>query len=138
MQHAIEKFCDGIFRSYKTFRHNGDVLQHSMQAYEQWNFEENRLFTISRFQNGRLKILHQTDKWAIGFNNKRHYLLNEYPALNYEIITLNHTGLVIADHPKGEKIFFAKMPGWYQRIEPEVNAVRHIGQTKKIGKTENG
>ena len=117
MEHAIEKFCTGIFRSYKTFRHNGTCGAHSTQAYQQWNFEEQRLLTISQFQNDRAKVIYQGDKWAIVFDNKKYFLQSQSPALNYEIITLNHTGLVIADQAKGEKVFFARLPVWERIIK---------------------
>lgn len=116
MKEKIETFCKGIFRSYKTFRKNGEVMQHATHSFQQWEFNPNRTLIITQYQNNIPKVLCQTDDWGIEFNNRHYYIkIGSAPTL-YEILTLNHSGLVITDPQNDEKVFYAKLPVWEHLI----------------------
>lgn len=111
MEQLIEKYCRDVWRSFKTFRPSGTVKQHSRQSFQEIAFGENRMLTITLYQDQRPRTLVHTDQWNIGFNNKRYLLYVEGREV-YEIITLNHADLVLADPATNEKLFFARLPVW--------------------------
>ena len=117
MNHQIEAYCKGAFRSYKIFRSSGEVVQHSEQNFLEWNFGEDRLLTISEHRQQRRTVVVKTNKWALVFNNRRYYIQIEQSQLQTELITVNHTGLVIEDGQRGEKIFFARLPAWEDFVQ---------------------
>ena len=111
MDILIEKYCKDTWRSLKVFRHSGTVKQFSKQFFQEIRFESERLLTINLYQEHKYKTLIQTNKWNIGFVNRKHFLnIEEKPA--YEIITLNHADLVLGNPVTHEKIFFARLPAW--------------------------
>ena len=112
MNKQIEAYCNGIFRSYKTFRSSGEVVQHTLEDFQEWRFNDAHLLTISQYRKHRQQVVLETDQWSITFHNRRHYLDVPGYAIRYELITLNHTGLVIEEPTRGEKIFFARLPAW--------------------------
>jgi hypothetical protein len=112
MEHLLEAHCKGIFRSYKIFRLSGAVVQHTVNDFQEWDFKDNHVLTITACLQHRRKVLVETDQWNITFNNRRYYIESEKPVFQHEIITINHTGLVIEDPASGEKIFFARLPIW--------------------------
>jgi hypothetical protein len=112
MEQKVEAYCQGIFRSYKIFRPSGAVVQHTTHDFQEWEFKDNHVLTISLYQQHRRKVLVETDQWSITFSNRRYYIESEKPALRHEIISINHTGLVIEDPKSGEKTFFARLPIW--------------------------
>jgi len=117
MNQLIEAHCRGTFRSDKTFRPSGQVVLHTVQNFQEWDFNDNRLLTISLYQQHRKKMICQTELWALTFENKRRYIQIDEPPIQYEIISVNHTGLVLAEPSSGEKIFFARLPTWENLIK---------------------
>jgi len=120
MKQLIEAHCKGTFRSYKTFRRSGTVVLHTIQNFQEWDFNDNRVLTITEYQHHRRKIICHTDKWLIEFQNHQHVILIAEPAMQFEIISVNHTGMIITDSIRGEKIFFARFPIWENLIRKEL------------------
>ena len=112
MKQLIENRLKGIFRSYKIFRHNGDVVIHTIDNFQEWDFNDNHVLTIGQYQQNRKKIICQTNQWTLAFENKRHFINIDQPTMRLEIITINHTGMVIENSTPGEKVFFARYPAW--------------------------
>src|SRR5215217_9263582 len=117
MKQLIENRLKGVFRSYKTFRPNGDVILHSVDDFQEWDFNDNRILVISHHQQHRKKILCETNQWIIEFQNKRYFLNIAQPSMHLEIISINHTGLVIENSARNEKVFFAQFPIWESLIK---------------------
>jgi len=117
MLHLIEQYCKGTFRSYKVFRASGEVVQHSEDNFQEWDFNDNHVLTIAEYQNLERKIIVQTNKWTLTFNNKRYYIQIASVRMQIELITVNHTGLVVEDLSRREKIFFARLPAWEHFIQ---------------------
>jgi hypothetical protein len=117
MKQLIEAHCKGIFRSYKTIRRSGTIVLHTVQNFQEWDFNDNRILSISVYQHHRRNIVCETDNWVIEFNNKSHFIHIDQPSIQYEIVSVNHTGLVLADSAQGEKIFFARFPVWENLIK---------------------
>ena len=110
MKQLIEAHCKGIFRSYKTFRTSGQVVLHTIQNFQEWDFNDDHLLTITAYQQHRKKTICNTDQWELEFNNKQHFIHIRHPEMLFEVISVNHTGMVIADRKLGEKVFFARFP----------------------------
>lgn len=117
MQQLIETHCKGAFRSYKTFHATGRVLLHTRQEFQEWEFKEDHILTIIHYRHPRKKLICETDQWTFGFENKQHFIKIAQPPAQYEIISVNHTGLVIADNDRGEKTFLARLPVWQNLIK---------------------
>ena len=49
--------------------------------------------------------------------DKKHYLNIAVPKLNYEVVTVNHTVMVLADTVSEDKIFFAKEDYWLEHLK---------------------
>jgi hypothetical protein len=79
--------------------------------------------TITAHQQHRRKLLVETDQWNITFNNRRYYIESVKPALRLEIISINHTGLVIEDPASGEKTFFARLPVWENLVNNRLHVL---------------
>ena len=100
-------------------------------AHEEVTVDEEETFTQLGAESRKSAISYTCDQWQIAQVKNRCYIYLQKRQV-YEIITLEHDDMVLQDIVKGEKIFFAKMPGWYRRIEPTITSVRHIR-----GKQEN-
>lgn len=117
MKQMIEVHCKGAFRSYKIFRRSGEVVLHTVQKFQEWNFQEDRVLIVTLHQEQRKKTICETDQWTFEFQNRRHYIQINYPSLRYEILSVNHTGLVLADGDSGDKTFFARPAVWESLIK---------------------
>jgi hypothetical protein len=112
MNQLIEEQCKGALRSYKTFFASGHVRLHTVQDFVEWHFNDSRVLTISTYKHQQRNIEVETDQWTIEFRNRRHYIQIAQPALQYEILSLNHTGMVLEDSTRSQKQFFARLPAW--------------------------
>lgn len=80
-------------------------------------FGEDRTLNISLHEGGSVKNIVQTNNWTISFDNRRHLLTIQSPQLHYEIITINHTVMVLLDIISGEKIFFVREQLWKEYLK---------------------
>jgi hypothetical protein len=77
---------------------------HTVQKFQEWNFHENRVLTVSLHPEHRKKTICETDQRTFEFQNRRHHIQMNRLSLRYEVLSVNHTGLVLADGAPGEKI----------------------------------
>lgn len=102
----------GTWRSFKLFKRTGDILLDSPTRFREVEIDDAGSLTM-RFHSGNHtgQMLHTTD-WQVILRNKRHYL--EIPAhkVHFEVITINHTVMVLGDMHGGEKTFYAKLQYW--------------------------
>lgn len=112
MNKLIESRLQGVFRSYKSFRSNGDVVLHTTDDFQEWDFDDNHVLTISHYKQQRKKIICQTSHWTLDFENKRYYINIAQPQMRLEVISINHTGMVIENSSRSEKTFFAPFSTW--------------------------
>lgn len=120
----------GVWRTYKTFFFSGKIEHHHCTKYVEIAVDEEGNFILSHAHTKRNVTVYSGEQWRIEPLKGRRYLYFGKKQA-YEIITLETEDLVIADVVKGEKLFFAKMPGWYQRIEPVITSIRHINPEKE-------
>jgi hypothetical protein len=106
----------GTWRSYKAFYASGNVKKHTPTAYLEVTIDEERRLTIKQTPAIVPRaILIQTGDWEIK-EIKQSFYLFIHNKQAYEVITLEHDDLVLADPVKGEKLFFAQLPEWRNRI----------------------
>ena len=117
MKELVEEVFIGKWKSFKVFKHSGKVHLHTIKEYCEFNFDCDKLLTIRNIEKGSSAILATTDKWAISLKDRRHYLDIPLPKLRYEVITINHTTMVIDDMVSGEKTFFTKEDLWQSRLD---------------------
>jgi len=121
----MKERVSGIWRSYKVFYFSGKVDTHNDTTYLEILVDAQGAFTFLHSQDRRDATVFPPEQWRVELVKKRWYIyLGKRQA--FEIITLEPEDMVLHDVVKGEKIFFAKLPEWHRRIEPAVNAIRHI------------
>ncbi|HVG41253.1 MAG TPA: hypothetical protein VM888_06550 [Chitinophagaceae bacterium] len=123
MQQIIESILDGIWRSFKTFRRNGEVKLHSLNTYFEYQFEECKILTITHHNNNTNKRIAKSTDWEICLDNKRHYLTIKDNHLKYEIVTINHEVLVLMDPTSSEKTFYARPNTWEHYLTSAKQAI---------------
>lgn len=111
MEQMLEKLYKGTFRSYKVFRRSGDMKLHNFQSFQEIDINDNKVLTINTYKDRLMKTMVKTNQWYIEFRNKR-YFLNIDKNDVYEVISLNHTGMVLADRITEEKTFYARLQFW--------------------------
>lgn len=111
----VEHFI-GTWRSYKAFYASGIVKKHTPTSYLEITVDEDCCLTIKQtpVPVPRDTLVH-TCQWEIKDVKKRDYLYIQGKQV-YEMITLEPDNLVLADLGKGEKLFFAQLTEWRNRM----------------------
>jgi hypothetical protein len=117
MQELTKVLFSGNWRSFKVFKRNGEVKLQTAKSFVEYKFVSDSELTVKTFQGNNVQLVAQTDKWTVFFKDKRHYLSLGSPKLLYEVVTINHTVMVLGDPVSGEKIFFAKEDCWQDRLQ---------------------
>jgi hypothetical protein len=119
----INQHIIGTWRSYKAFYASGCMKKHTPTSYLEVTLDEDRCLTIKQTPAPTPReTLVYTCQWEIKEVKKTNYLFIQGKQV-YEVITLEPDNLVLADYVKGEKLFFAQLPEWRNRMyEPVVPA----------------
>lgn len=117
MQALVETVFTGKWRSFKSFRRSGEIRLNTAQKFKEFEFNPDRQLVIKSVNETNTQKLAQTDRWSVFFKNRKHYLNIDFPKLLYEVITVNHTVMVLADTASEEKIFFAKDNYWQEYLK---------------------
>ena len=117
MEVLAEQVFTGKWRSFKIFKRLGDILLHSEKRFREFNFMCDRGLIIKEFEGAREQMLVNTDKWSISFQKKKHFLNILIPKIVFEVITVNHTVLVLLDVEQGDKIFLAREQQWLHYLK---------------------
>ncbi|HEU4472834.1 MAG TPA: hypothetical protein VFR58_17190 [Flavisolibacter sp.] len=121
----MEQRILGTWRTYKLFHFNGRVECHEPSRFIELSVDGDGNLKMFQSSDRRQATVLKPDQWKIEEVKKRRYLFFGKKEA-FELITLEKEDLVLSSIAKGEKLFFAKMPGWHQRVEPIVTSVRHI------------
>ena len=112
MQTLVEQPFVGCWKSYKTFKHSGAIQLYTEELFKEFTFGDDRQLSIQTCKGIRRNTEVLTDNWSIEFSNKRHYLSIRSLKKQYEVITVNHTVLVLLDTDSNDKTFYAKDCFW--------------------------
>jgi hypothetical protein len=133
----MDKTIRGIWRSYKLFFFSGKAEQHDEATFMELAVNDGGTLTLLHSSRPRDAVSYSASQWRIDvFKGRRYLYLLKRQA--FEIITMEAEDLVLYDLVKGDKTFFAKMPGWYQRIEPATGSVRHVQQEEEQKESKDG
>ncbi|MDB5253476.1 MAG: hypothetical protein JWP27_2645 [Flaviaesturariibacter sp.] len=102
----------GHWKSFKMFRKSGDIRYDKTVPFREMEFESTGVLTIRQRDAGGIRTLAHTDNWRIELKNKAHYIHVTPEKLVFEVITINHTLMVLADTATSDKIFFARDCFW--------------------------
>lgn len=116
MQELTQGLFIGKWKSFKTFRKSGEIKQHSTNYHQEFSFEDCNLLTIVHKRDGSTRKIADAQNWTISFKDRRHYLESEEIDLKFEVITINHTALVLQDLSTNDKLFFARPETWERYI----------------------
>ena len=117
MEALAEKVFFGQWRSYKIFKRLGNIHLNSETEFQEFHFSPDRNLTISMVEGAKTKKITQTDKWTVTFQKSKHFLNIAAPKMSFEVITVNHTVLVLLDIASGEKTFLAKDHHWQEYLK---------------------
>ncbi|MDB5246472.1 MAG: hypothetical protein JWQ40_866 [Segetibacter sp.] len=117
MDQLVEKCFIGKWRSFKIFKNSGRVHFNNSHNFIQLVFNPDRVLTIKSYSEGLTKNIAETDRWTIVFDNKRHYIDSKTGKFRYEVITVNHTVMVLLDVASSDKIFFTKDEHWQNFLQ---------------------
>ena len=117
MQELTKVLFSGNWRSFKVFKRTGEVKLQTAKSFVEYKFVSDSELTVKTINGNNVQLIAQTDKWTVYFKDKRHYLSIGTSKLLYEVVTINHTVMVLGDPVSGEKIFFAKEDSWQDRLQ---------------------
>jgi hypothetical protein len=112
MEALVKAVFSGKWRSFKIFKHTGGIILNTEHHFKEFNFTEQGILTIKRYNGDLVEKIAQTDQWTVELKNKRHYLKILLYHLLYEVITINHTVLVLEDTISQDKVFLTKEAYW--------------------------
>jgi hypothetical protein len=123
MQKLEESILTAKWKSYKSFKPSGEVRLHNASLFREFDFALDRTLTIKEFKASRTEKVVKTTDWVLEFHNKKHYLKLPSQKISLEIITVNHTVMVIMDNTSQEKIFLVKEPLWKNYLTTNEGAI---------------
>ncbi|RYZ28531.1 MAG: hypothetical protein EOO10_09225, partial [Chitinophagaceae bacterium] len=123
METLAEQLFFGIWRSYKTFKRLGNICLDTETSFQEFTFSTDRMLTIKFYEKGSIRTIVATDQWVISLQKGRHFLAIVAPKMNFEVITVNHTVLVLVDTISSEKTFFARNHHWVEYIKSNKSIV---------------
>lgn len=112
MQILAQSVFTGIWRSFKIFKHSGGIRLNTDKHFKEFTFDAHGILTVKIHEGDLIEKVVETDQWSVAFENKKHFLHISVPKLVYEVITVNHTVMVLADNAYNEKTFFARENLW--------------------------
>ena len=117
MQALAETVFIGTWRSFKVFKRTGAITLYTDKCFKEFQFVPGRSLIIKSYEQGKIKKIADTNQWSFSFKDKKHYLDVVVPKLNYEVVTVNHTVMVLADTVSEDKIFFARENCWVEHLK---------------------
>jgi hypothetical protein len=113
----------GKWRSFKLFKHNGNIKFNSADDFKEFHFNSDDMLTIKEHKGGQSQQLAHTNQWTMEFKDRYYYLKLPLYKMIFEVITVNHTVLVLRDMADSEKIFLCKDLHWntYLQSNKEFN-----------------
>jgi hypothetical protein len=112
MQKLEEKVLMARWKSYKIFKHSGEIRLHNNSLFKEFYFSDDRTLVVKEYEKNKAETILQTNEWTLDFSNKKHYLFIPQKQLSFEIITVNHTVLVLLDTVSWDKIFLTREDCW--------------------------
>ena len=116
MDELTKTVFTGNWKSFKIFKQGGGIKLDSRETYQEFNFTPEHLLTIRHYKVGSMEKITHTDNWAVEVRGSRHYLHIAQPKITYEVVTINHTVMVLVEEGSSNKIFFAAAHLWQDRL----------------------
>jgi len=117
MEALVKAVFTGMWKSFKIFKHTGSIILNSERYFKEFHFTEQGILTIKNFKGDLVEKIVQTNQWSIELKDKRHYLKVLLYHLNYEVITINHTVLVLSDTMNQDKVFLTREAHWSSALK---------------------
>jgi hypothetical protein len=118
MKELIESLFLCNWKSYKTFESSGRVKLHSSTDYQEFDFSENKILTIIRHSKLHPSLVRKAKTWLIELEKNKQILKVQFlkDRCHFEVVSINHTNMVLKDMSNDDKIFFAKTNAWSKLI----------------------
>ena len=116
MEALAETVFIGVWRSFKVFKRTGAITLYTDKRFKEFQFMPDRHLIINIYDETNVKKLADTNQWSFSLKDKKHYLNIFAPKLSYEVVTVNHTVMVLADTVSEDKIFFARENCWQEHL----------------------
>jgi hypothetical protein len=125
----------GTWRTYKVFYFSGKIEHHHESFYTEFAVADDDTLTYFHSGEKRQMVNLLPGEWMIDIQKNHAYIFFGKKKM-FELITVESADLVLLHILSGEKLFFAKMPQWFRRIQPSANFNRHISPDKEEQETE--
>jgi hypothetical protein len=102
----------GKWKSFKLFKQKGDIRFNNEHHYKEFEFAPDGFLTIKRYKGSAIEKISHTNQWSLELKDKKHFLRMPMQQQLYEVITVNHTVLVLLDIATTDKIFLAREAHW--------------------------
>jgi hypothetical protein len=116
MQTLARTVFTGKWRSFKIFKNSGGIRLNTEKQFKEFDFDADGTLTVTAHEGNHVDKVVQTNLWSISFKDKKHFLDISELKILYEVITINHTVMVLSDNIYNEKTFFAKENIWQEYL----------------------
>jgi len=123
MEALTKAVFTGKWKSFKIFKRTGAIILNTANHYKEFYFTPEGLLTIKHYKGETIERIAQTDQWTIELKDKRHYLKVLLYKLLYEVVTINHTILVLSDTSTQDKVFLTKEASWNAALQSNTSFV---------------
>ena len=119
----VKELTEGVFqsiwKSYKTFVASGKVIQHTATDYTELKVDEDNTLLLTAYCKNRPARINRAESWEITVEKQKQILQIQFAKSQqrFEVITVNHTDMVLIDLQSQDKLFFAKSDAWESLIE---------------------
>ena len=117
MKELTKSVFTGNWKSFKIFKGGGEIKLDNTNSFQEFDFTRENLLTISQYRKTGSERIARTQDWTVELKGSRHYLCIAQPKTTYEIVTINHTVMVLAEEGSSSKIFFAAAHLWQDRLQ---------------------
>lgn len=118
MKELIESLFQCNWKSYKTFEFSGRVRLHTLNDYQEFDFDEKKTLKITDHSKPHYGQVQKAQAWSVDLKQSKQLLNIRFRGslTQYEVITINHTDMVLKNMDTLDKVFFAKTNAWKKLV----------------------
>jgi hypothetical protein len=118
MKELIESLFQCNWKSYKTFESSGRVRSHTVNDYQEFDFDKNKILRITDHSKQHHGHAQKAQAWSVEVEQSKQMLSIQFRGslARYEVITINHTDMVLKNLDTQDKVFFAKTNAWKKLV----------------------
>ena len=118
MKELTESLFQFNWKSYKIFESSGRVRSHTVNDYQEFDFDEKKILKITDYSKPHKGQVQKVLAWSVDVEQSKQLLNIQFrrSRIQYEVITINHTDMVLRNLDTQDKVFFAKTDAWKKLV----------------------